>query len=494
MNKTDWTKAQRYRPYHQWPSDYQVALQQKVAQSVWRLGYHVQPVTGLLNDPNGFSYYNGKWQLFYQAYPFGPVHGLKSWYHVTSTNLVDWKNEGLKLLPTNDFDGQGVYSGSALPYEDRLFLAYTGNVRKHDWSRHSYQLGAWMDQTGAIEKIQQPLLTEQPSGYTTEFRDPQVFPYQGGYLMVIGAQDTAEIGQVLTYYSEDLLHWDLVGKLHFSDEKLGFMVECPNLLLFEDAALLLFCPQGLDLAICSYKNIYPNMYVTAAGYSLEENRLLQPSSIKNLDEGFDVYATQGFIAPDGRCLTVSWVGLPEIDYPSDNEGWAHCLSQVKECTIKNGRLYQTPVAEMAALRLGEGQKIASSHKEIVAEQNQYEIILDFEAGATGEVRLFAGLEENTGFTLSFDGVRGKIQLDRSQTGYSFAEEYGTSRSFSIEPGPVSLQIFVDHSLVEIFINDGAYTATARVFPTEGQHGCQITCAQNFSGTFWPLRDMITNKG
>ncbi|WP_368252170.1 sucrose-6-phosphate hydrolase [Enterococcus sp. 2201sp1_2201st1_B8_2201SCRN_220225] len=493
MNKNDWTRTQRYQSYDQWSPKYKNDLKQQVATSAWRLGYHVQPVTGLLNDPNGFSYYDGKWQLFYQAYPFGPVHGLKSWYHVTSDNLIDWQNEGLKLMPTGDYDSHGVYSGSALPYKDRLFLAYTGNVRNQDWHRHSYQLGAFMDQNGTIEKISEPLLAKPPVGYTEEFRDPQIISYQDGYLMVIGAQDKSEVGQVLTYFSEDLLHWDLCGELHFTNEKLGFMVECPNLLLFDQGALLLFCPQGMDPAICNYQNIYPNTYVTAAGYSLKDNALRQPSAIKNLDEGFDVYATQGFMAPDGRCLTISWVGLPEIDYPTDNEGWAHCLSQVKECVIKDGHLYQNPVAEMKALRQGAGIPLSSSHKEFTTDKNQYEVLLEFEAGSTGEVHLFAD-EENSGFSLSFDSLRGKIQLDRGQTGIRFAEEYGTTRSFSIEPGAVNLRIFVDHSLVEIFINDGAQTATARVFPLEGQKKCQITCEQNFTGNYWPLRDMTTNKG
>src|SRR5699024_7468428 len=126
--------------------------------SKWRLNYHVQPETGLLNDPNGFSFFNGKWHLFYQSYPMGAVHGLKSWFHLTSTNLIDWQKEGADLLPDSPYDSHGVYSGSAFPLDDRLFLAYTGNVRDNDWNRFSYQMGAWMDQNNQIEKVQLPLI------------------------------------------------------------------------------------------------------------------------------------------------------------------------------------------------------------------------------------------------------------------------------------------------------------------------------------------------
>ena len=90
-------------------------------------------------------------------------------------------------------------------------------------------------------------------------------------------------------------------------------------------------------SICkSYQNIYPNMYTLAETFDLE-NLLVQAGPFENLDEGFDVYATQAFNAPDGRHLrSVDW--LPEITYPSDVEGWANGLSLVKELT-HNGNYF-----------------------------------------------------------------------------------------------------------------------------------------------------------
>ena len=66
-------------------------------------------------------------------------------------------------------------------------------------------------------------------------------------------------------------------------------------------------------------------------------------SFHQLDYGFDVYATQAFNAPDGRVLCISWLGLPDVSYPSDIYEHQGILSLVKELSLKNGKLYQTPV-------------------------------------------------------------------------------------------------------------------------------------------------------
>ena len=486
--KKVWTKEERYRPYQEWDKTHLALLKEKTANSKWRLGYHIQPNTGLLNDPNGFSFFNNQWHVFYQSYPMGAVHGLKSWYHLTSDNLVDWKEEGTKVFPDSLYDSHGVYSGTALPVSDQLFLAYTGNVRDADWIRHSYQLGAWMDGSGTVQKIEKPLITEPPKGYTSEFRDPQVFRYNEGYLMVIGAQDEAEKGKILTYQSSDLLTWQCKGELEFTDKEMGFMIECPNLLVTEDAALLIFCPQGLESDICSYGNIYPNTYVIGDSYDSDANRLIQPAALKNLDEGFDVYATQAFQAPDNRLLSISWVGLPEIDYPTDQEEWAHCLSSVKELFIKDKKLYQRPVLEMKQLRVGEALEISKDSDSFVETgTNQYELMLSLDSLSSGTLTLFTNKEQNKGLTINFDAQHGKITIDRSQAGAVFGEEYGYVRSFFVEQKPLELQIFVDSSIVEVFINEGEKVATTRVFPETHQTGVRLDFDGGYQGKLWQLR-------
>ena len=69
-----WTLEERYRVLHD-PDEIK-ELYEKISRSAYRQTYHIQPVTGLSSDPNGFALYDKEWHLFYQWCPWGAVHGL----------------------------------------------------------------------------------------------------------------------------------------------------------------------------------------------------------------------------------------------------------------------------------------------------------------------------------------------------------------------------------------------------------------------------------
>ena len=73
-----WTTERRYRRYEDWTQEEIKQIQENMAQSPWHTSYHIETKQGLLIDPNGFSYFDGKWIVFYQNFPFGAAHRLKS--------------------------------------------------------------------------------------------------------------------------------------------------------------------------------------------------------------------------------------------------------------------------------------------------------------------------------------------------------------------------------------------------------------------------------
>lgn len=484
-----WTNEARYQPYEKWGNDYLRKLESKVKEAKWRLDFHIQPKTGLLNDPNGFTFFNNQWHLFYQFFPFGPVHGLKSWYHIVSDDLIHWHPEGIAIKPDTYYDSHGVYSGSALPIGDKLFLAYTGNMRDETWQRGSYQMGAWMDQESNITKIEKPLINQIPKGITEHFRDPQVIKYNKHYLMFIGAQTTNKQGEVLVYQSDNLLDWKINGSLDFNQESMGYMIECPNMVFFDKQPVLIFCPQGLDKKVTDYQNIYPNFYIVGENYDHERCKINHVQDLMLLDEGFDLYATQAFTAPDGRCLSIGWIGLPEMEYPTFKDGWAHCLSLVKELKLINGELYQNPVTEMKALRK-ENKKVVINDKVITLEgtENSYELQIRVPSNSIGHMEFYANKKRDHFLCLEFDTGKGKLTLDRSRAFNPINLEYGIERTIELKKNEeLYLTIFVDQSVCEIFINNGQKVMTTTYYPEQDQNNVYLEGDKHYLVEYYPLR-------
>ncbi|WP_386694049.1 sucrose-6-phosphate hydrolase [Lonepinella sp. MS14435] len=474
------TTEQRYRAYADWSAEYIEKIKKNTALSPWRTHFHIETPHGLLNDPNGFSYFNGKFTLFYQYFPFGAAHGLKSWVHTESTDLVHFKQTGTVMYPDTPLDSHGAYSGSAMQFGDKLFLFYTGNVRDENWVRHPYQIGALMDQNGNIEKLNK-ILIEQPDDVTDHFRDPQIFDYHGQYYAIVGGQNLAKKGIIKLYKARnnDYQQWDYVNDLDFANDNTAYMMECPNIVFVADKPVLIYCPQGLDKSVLDYQNIYPNMFKIGDNLDVEQAKLINPTPLQQLDYGFEFYATQAFNAPDGRALCISWLALPDMEYPTDKYDYQGCLSLVKQLSIKNGKLCQNPVAGMVNLRTTQATFAERQHT-----NNIYELELNFAPNIRHEIILMADKNGN-GLTIIVDTTKGEVIVDRSNCGEKFAEKFGTVRSCQIEKQATTARIFIDRSVFEIFINGGEKVFSGRVFPNAEQTG--ITIKQgNPTGYFYQL--------
>ena len=59
----EWTREARYRVLKR-PEEIR-NLYERIKTSVYRQRCHVQPITGLSSDPNGFALHEGTWHLCY---------------------------------------------------------------------------------------------------------------------------------------------------------------------------------------------------------------------------------------------------------------------------------------------------------------------------------------------------------------------------------------------------------------------------------------------
>ncbi len=465
-----WTSEERYRPFKEADREELKALHEEIAKSKWRTDYHIQTVTGLLNDPNGFSYFNGKWHLFYQWFPFGAIHGMKHWYHVTSEDLVHWKNEGLGLKPELLTENYGCYSGSALPEDDTLWLAYTGNSKDFDLVRHPYQLMAKMDREGKITKLEKPVINPRPE-YTEHQRDPKLFKLNGKYYILEGAQNPEKKGVLLIFEADAPEgEYKLLGELKVRDfDDFGYMCECPDIEPVGDKWLLLFSPQGLEPEGDLYQQKFNNVYFTGT-LDIENLEFIPDGPFKELDRGFDFYAAQCANQNqfENAAVLTAWASCPDYTYPpTDEEGWANLLTLPRVLTIEDGKLMQRPVPAAKELR---GELLFEARKGTIISNTLRGLMpssaiieLTNPDLASCELCLFAD-NGRRGFEISYDRNTKVLTVDRSTMINKVNEEYGSVRRIALENGLSSLEIYVDHSVVEIFINGGEYTVSSRIFP------------------------------
>nr|WP_263312730.1 sucrose-6-phosphate hydrolase [Mammaliicoccus sp. Marseille-Q6498] len=464
----NWTREEKYTKLSDITEEAYAQLQERVNQSKWRQIFHIQPKTGLLNDPNGLIYHNGEYHVFHQWFPLDAVHGIKYWYHYTSKDLVYFDDKGVALAPDTSLDSHGVYSGSGFDYNGKLHLMYTGNVRDSEWNRTSNQLIAVENEDSTFEKFESPVISGSPEGYTEHFRDPKVWKENDKYYAIFGIQREDETGTVVIYESEDIKNWQFKGELETDLNNFGYMWECPDLFKLNGQEVLAFSPQGIEAKDNQFENIYQSGYIIGK-VNLDE-LTMKHGEFKEFDQGFDFYAPQTFLDEDGNRILIGWMGLPEIDYATDEEGWAHCLTLPRVLTIENGKLKQRPIKALEKLRTNKETAEGYANKHSVKlqpyEGKQFELLIDILENEATEIYFDVRVSKKCSTQLIYNTRTKKLTLDRFESGIVSQNVEKTTREVILENDLKQLRVYSDTSSLEIFVNDGDHVLTTRIFPDE----------------------------
>ena len=300
----------------------------------WRLKFHLMPPVGWLNDPNGLCEFNGEYHIFYQYSPFDENGGIKLWGHYTTKDFISYKNKSAQIFADQPYDCHGVYSGCTMIYDNKMNIFYTGNVKhigNHDYisSGRGHNTVLLVSEDGKNFTDKKLIMTNEnyPKNMTCHVRDPKVWREDNKFYMVQGARDKEDIGQVILFESNDMINWNVINIIK-SEEKFGYMWECPDLFSIEGKNILLVSPQGIQQEGIKYNNIYQSGYYIIEGDYKSNNYKL--NDFEELDRGFDFYAPQSFIDSKGRRILIGWMGLPDIDglysNPTTNYKWQHALT------------------------------------------------------------------------------------------------------------------------------------------------------------------------
>ncbi|RME51804.1 MAG: glycoside hydrolase family 32 protein [Caldilineae bacterium] len=453
-----------------------LAARQAYADDSYRPVYHYVNPEGALNDPNGLCFWQGRWHLFYQAYP--PEDPRQHWGHAVSEDLIHWRDLPYAIYPHPE---ECCFSGSTLVEEDRVIAMYHGTKHGNMIAlAHDPLLLNWEKLTGrAVIPI------SSPDGSPLPYRvhDPCIWRKDGVYYALSNGRDWWRPLDYL-FRSEDLIHWEY---LHPFVEGDRFTLPA------DDGACPYFWPIG-DRHILLFFSHTSGGQAFLGDYDTTRDKFVVTSHHRF---NFGAYGPGGVhapsAAPDGQGGVMV---IFNMNPAKPTPGWDQIMTLPRRLSLlEPDALRVEPAGPVESLRAGRHQMAnltLPANQEVVLPEitgKALEIQAEIDMGDAPLVEMNVlrspGREEYT--RIAFYRERGYwqwttytdpahaqrkpardslITLDAS-----YSSGLPDVRSRAPETGPVylapgeplRLRVFVDRSVVEVFVNEKQCLA-ARVYP------------------------------
>lgn len=466
--------------------------------------YHYLPPANWMNDPNGLIHWNGAYHLFYQYNPLGAYHHRIHWGHAVSRDLVHWEEWPIALTPTSgDHDQDGCWSGCAVNHNGTPTLFYTGvypqivNVATSTddlltWQKHPTN----------------PVIPCPPPGIDCDghFRDPFVWQEPDGWYMLMGTRDAATGGVALLYRSADLVNWEYLQPLLRGDKHqtkpfwIGTIWECPNLVKLGDKYAL----------IVSFQDYEKGQMINTGYFAGQfQDHQFKPSHQGLVDVGPSFYAPQVMTNAQERRLMWGWLREGRSETTQREAGWSGVMSLPRVLSLSDDdTLLMSPAPELAALR---GEEFRLDNVTLTPETpnllssvrgNSLEILLevDKESNATLGLKLCCSLDNAEQTSILYDFSQQELTFDASQASLNpeLSPELVTAAHPLLASNALTLRIFVDHSVIELFADERT-CLTGRIYPTRSDSLGLSLLAKNGSVTIrrlsiWPMNSIWEKNG
>ncbi len=448
--------------------------------------YHFTPAAHWMNDPNGLVYYDGEYHLFYQYHPDSSVWGPMHWGHAVSKNLMKWSHLDTALCP----DDLGyIFSGSVImdlentselgskrsPPMIAFFTHHAPADKKK--GRHkaleTQSIAFSVDKGRTWTKYENNPILSNPG--IDDFRDPKVIWDESfnQWVMVLSAHD-----RIKFYTSNNLINWSYVSDFGPHQGTQGFPWECPDIfpLLVKETSITMW------ILLVSVQNSGPNggtatQYFIGDWDGVKFNNTNPANDSLWIDTGKDNYAGvtwSNIPHKDGRKLFIGWMSNWQYAEVVPTEVWRSAMTLPRELTLnetKAGlRVFSKPVSEARTIRkktflIPSQNIIGQIYLDKINESNEglLEIELEFVRTEKYTCEIILSNEQQEQITIGFDPILNTFYIDRTKLDTAeFSEHFsGTHHSIPLEYCNPALKfwIFLDHSSVELFADDGRNVMT-----------------------------------
>lgn len=433
--------------------------------------YHFRPPSQWMNDICGAIYHKGYYHAFYQYNPFsGDSWGFNNsiWAHARSKDLVFWENLPWAMLPMKVRGERRCNSGCVtLNGNGKPMIFYTFVPEREDATR----LGK-REQWGAVplddnliqwrrvkdEPLMAAGMNGVPSGVNGGWGDPSVFSSGGRTFVTFNDSG----GLVCEAKDKELTQWQYVGRIE------GVEGECPNFFPLQDKWVLIRSTHPISYIVGDFDAKTIAFNSSGSGGTMDYGFGKNPPEDRSWTRG--LYGTNAFEDEKGRRILLGWIcGF------KPKRGWNGCMSLPRILTLdKKQRLIQTPAPELRKLR---GKHYSIKQLDL---DNKEERLKGIE-GDTLEILAELESGDATAFGLkvrqSDDGTNA-VTIRCTDGNLNVA---GTDVPLKLLSGKLKLHIFIDKSVLEVFINDGVTSVTRVEYPGENDLGLSAF-AENGSAT------------
>ncbi len=465
--------------------------------SHYRPAVHLTPAKHWMNDPQRPILIDGVWHYYYLYNADYPEGNGTEWYHTTSTDLVHWQDHGVAIdkyknglgdietgsavVDVNNTAGFGAGAVIAIMTQQHegvqrqsLFVSTDGGYRFK-----AYDGNPVMDNPGA-----------------EHWRDPKIIwnDARNEWLMVL-----AEGHKLGFYSSPDLKHWTYLSG--FERDDLGIL-ECPDLFRMSLDGDSTKTRWVLATGANGFKKGMTTGTVYWTGDWNGERFIADSNEPQWLDAGADFYAALTWVDPRKNKIerlasryAIGWLNnwAYATHLPTDEwQGGAHSIVRRIKLQTVNGKpqLVSQPIDAFDKL---EGAAESRFDVKVTAAStlplprptaDAYRLRIELDATSDAKEVRFRLKEKGdrfaiVGYNFLDDSVF--VIRDKDAIADAMPKLYRDVRKSMVKArnGVIKLDIIVDTTSIEVFVNDGEAVLSNLVF---SPHGANSLSVESIGGT------------
>jgi sucrose-6-phosphate hydrolase SacC (GH32 family) len=456
----------------------------------YRPQFHFSPQQHWTNDPNGLVYFEGEYHLFFQYNPFGDLWGHMSWGHAVSRDLIHWRQLPVAIPEEN---GIMIFTGSTVVDEHNtsgfcthghacMVAIYTGFTAKSNGkpSLQTQNIAFSNDRGRTWSKYSgNPVIDLHMS----DFRDPKVFwsAQSNQWIMAVSLPNDHKIA---LYGSPDLKNWKSMSEFGPAGAIAG-QWECPE--LFEVPVEGKAGESRWVLKV----GLNPGALQGGSGeqyfigrFDGREFKNDNPASLTLwTDYGKDCYCALTFnnLPATHTPVMMGWMDNWQYAAKLPTSPWRGQMTLPRKLSLHETadgiRLFQVPVDELQDLASAKLAVSGLTDSKInmafaatpLNKAHTYRLRSTVNLGKAAEAGWKILVADGTYTLIGYDKQRSIIYVDRTHSGtVAINEDFPARLEAPLAlQGPLSFDLIVDRSSVELFADHGAVTMTNLVFPNEG---------------------------